>query len=894
MATVAVGLVGAGLTAGGASAATFGALALASIAASALDNYLIMPALFPKEPLEGQKVDDLEITTAAEGAPRHLCFGENNRIRGDIIWAGELIETENSSGGKAPSGPEVINYTYTTSLAVEACDASRGPIESFKRIWADGKLIWADPSVPSLTTITVTGTDIEATIAFIPPIGGATIPTPYVYLRLESSSTDLSNFRSGDEVTISGFTGAQAGNNTSGGPADGWTCIDSSANRLDLTIVSNTFPNPYVSHATGGLGQTVILSQELLDINLGLASSVTIYSGAQRIFPTTATQSVDPIIATEEAGPVPAFMGKAYVVFEQMDLTEFGNRIPTFSIEVVEESSKSVASTVGEVMDLSGFSSSEYDTSALTGITMEGYSTLGAQAPKELIQPLLVAYNLSIQEDNGTLVFGLRSASSSSAISIDRMGTQKGSVPGEFEDTPKSALPNRVEVKYSDVDFDLQRGTQSYRKSGTDDRGVTTIDLRVAMSSSDAQCRARRILWSSWANSRKFRSRIPARYYDLLPTDTVTFNLETDSQTAAVSVYLLSVTRGDDGWIEIDGIVEDAAPFSTQLCSTDSPGAGETPQTGSPPPLGLMTVVDLAPLKNQHVLSRGAYLGVALSDRNATWNGAQIHHMLPGQTSYSFWRNVQWETPGGITTTALTGGASPGVLDQVSTVDITMIHGAVASITLDELYEGGNLCAIGGEICSFLTVVDNGNNNYTLSDFLRGQRGTESAIDSHISQERFTLTDSLGFDFFEIGTSALTVDYKVLSAGQSISSVPAPPTITIYGRSNFPFPPTILSGVRDSSNNLTVTFERRTRYINRGIASTRPLESDTLDQYEFDLLSGTGGSVVRTIIATGTAPLTYTAAQQTSDGLTPGNTVYFHAYQIGAVGRGKDSGELSV
>jgi hypothetical protein len=49
-------------------------------------------------------------------------------------------------------------------------------------------------------------------------------------------------------------------------------------------------------------------------------------------------QSADPLIAAAEgAAEAPAFRGIAYVVFEELELAEFGNRIPSLSFEVVAD-----------------------------------------------------------------------------------------------------------------------------------------------------------------------------------------------------------------------------------------------------------------------------------------------------------------------------------------------------------------------------------------------------------------------------------------------------------------------------------------------------------------------------------------------------------------------------
>ncbi len=56
---------------------------------------------------------------------------------------------------------------------------------------------------------------------------------------------------------------------------------------------------------------------------------------AMRIYTGAADQMPDPLIeAIEGAGNVPAYRGIAYIVFEDLDLSPFGNRVPQFAAEV--------------------------------------------------------------------------------------------------------------------------------------------------------------------------------------------------------------------------------------------------------------------------------------------------------------------------------------------------------------------------------------------------------------------------------------------------------------------------------------------------------------------------------------------------------------------------------
>ncbi len=54
-----------------------------------------------------------------------------------------------------------------------------------------------------------------------------------------------------------------------------------------------------------------------------------------RVYHGTEDQLPDPLIEAVEGGPVPAYRGTAYVVIEDMPLSDYGNRVPQLSFEVV-------------------------------------------------------------------------------------------------------------------------------------------------------------------------------------------------------------------------------------------------------------------------------------------------------------------------------------------------------------------------------------------------------------------------------------------------------------------------------------------------------------------------------------------------------------------------------
>jgi hypothetical protein len=92
-----------------------------------------------------------------------------------------------------------------------------------------------------------------------------------------------------------------------------------------------------------------------------------------------------------------------------------------------------------------------------------------------------------------------------------------------------------------------------------------------------------------------------------------------------------------------------------------------------------------------------------------------------------------------------------------------------------------------------------------------------------------------------------------------------------------------VTGTRNASNDLTVTWVRRTRLGGLWVDGRDVPLSETTEAYEVDILDG--DTVVRTLTTT-TPSVTYPASQQTTDGLTPGDPVTVTIYQLGQLGRG--------
>jgi hypothetical protein len=225
--------------------------------------------------------------------------------------------------------------------------------------------------------------------------------------------------------------------------------------------------------------------------------------------------------------------------------------------------------------------------------------------------------------------------------------------------------------------------------------------------------------------------------------------------------------------------------------------------------------------------------------------------------------------------------------DTVSTVDVTMTSGVPLTDSDSNVLNGTNAAMVGNEIIQYATVTPLGGNSYRLSRLLRGRRGTDFYMTGHIAAESFVMLQT-GFVRHQVCDESLrgkTVLLKAVTSGGSLGAV-SPTSLLITGNEWKCYSPTYVKGTRNGGNDLTVTWIARTRSGGEMVDGGDVNDADAPDTFDVEFLASPGGAVVRTVSGLTSATTLYTAAQQTADGLTPGNPVSLVVYQIGRYLRG--------
>lgn len=822
---------------------------------SYIDQKYIMPALFPPDDIQGPRLDDLKLTSASEGTPLGFAMGPECRVGATVLWTSDLIEHayDDEIGGKGGGGQTMTNYIYFVSFAA-AYNYGR-TMSEVKQILADGKLIY--DSNPDINYVS---DDISATNETILRFTYNTtlfkwewqIFYAIAYMHSPYGGPDLSKFRTGVDITISGWTGANAVLNGT------YPVLSSFKNSDGTSWVRMINNNAKIASA----GDTITLYQDIPTFSSDQIQVLSHYLGSD-------TQTVESVIEAEEGGSgnVPAFRGMAYEFFNHLCLRHWGNRTPQISIIFEADASPfTIAEGIELLLSRAGFSSAEYDTTALSG-NLRGYVARGPFITLKLLQPIMLAFDILAQEDMGKLKFFFRKDADTIEIADEDLAAHE-----EGSDTPRVvqiqdmtglSLPSEINVDYIDPTLNYQTGSQRERRYDTPVDSPVQINLPITMDPVDARKIAKRILWTPYANRQTFVLRLPPKYLHIQESDLITFSAYDESFRALVT----RVDRGLNGLIVVEAISED--PYTHDFDAV-AENAKEHEQVIYTPPMTFIFIIDIAPLIDDDVNTSVVYAAVAAQDVNASWGGGNLLRSS-NDTDFTSIANIGPEATMGFAITVLGGGVTGLYWDRINTVTVDLMNGSLESKTEEEVLSGLNHAIVGNEIIGFKTATLVSANRYTLSTLLRGRRDTADAIDNHNTSsgsEAFVYLNSSAIMRISTPTSAIESFryYKAVASGGDEDDYPSFPHYH-RGGSMLPFSPCHITGSIDGSNNITVNWVRRTRALARIFGPGAVPQVEPTRIYEIDVYDGT--TIVNTYTVTDAETWTYTSSMQTTDGFTP-------------------------
>lgn len=504
-----------------------------------------------------------------------------------------------------------------------------------------------------------------------------------------------------------------------------------------------------------------------------------------RFYEGSEDQAIDPLIASIEGiGSTPAYRGLALAVFENLELADYGNRIPFLTFEVAaDEGDPTLAEVIG---DASAGVIASNDARTLVGYAASGKSMRAA------VDPLVTTFDIALRDEGGRLVSPVPETVT---VSADELGSSAdGSTVARLQrdQDPARSLPASVTLTYYDPDRDYQSGVAradgAYR-----DGDETQVDMPAVLTASDARGLAEELMARSWARRDRLTVALPSARMELgagslvcLPSSPRLWRVErTTIDGMAVALEL----RPD--WRAAAAVPADSGRSNAAADRLYGPAT--------------FMLAELPSLDGSLASAPTVYL--AASSQTTGWKPLAVEVTGPNWSS-SMTTAMRKTVLGSVAVTPGDGAAE--LIDEVSMVEVQLLDADqwLTSCDKDMLMAGANLALAGSEIVQFATVEPLGGGRFRLSCLLRGCGGTEWAMASHAPGEPFILIDPLSL-------SKLPMPEWSIGTGIVARQIPlsgsATAGLTVTGDSLRPWSPVALRAVVGAEGGLDISWTRRSR-----------------------------------------------------------------------------------
>ena len=631
--------------------------------------------------------------------------------------------------------------------------------------------------------------------------------------------------------------------------------------------------------------------------------SISVYNG-------TTLQSQDPTMYAALGAACPGYRKRCIVVIKNLDCNTWSNSFPNIEFDIWAGVPYKGTNLVTASLDttlywdkmisldlmltalfrLAKLDDSKFDVTAVNNIWFYGYSFPGDQTIQSMLSSIAAIFCIDIVEGNGKILVTPHPTTSSFTIDASLIGCatdgEPPMVPILFTETDDLKLPSRASISYRNVDNNFMAGNALIRFQTAISDQTLDINEGIALYESMIPTLLRTLLYKARVEGNVAKFTLPIQFLPVLAGDALTIPYTMDGVSQDLFVRVKKISSGSPGHLEIDGVVSDPTLYNEIYAiwadNTYIPGTGSLLESALDTEWALW---DTTAAQDDDANARTVYFASAGTGKG--WPGS---YLLGGDSvtvdsfQYVGGKRLGLKSPSnlGLCSTTL-GNGRVGVWDNINTLTVVMAYnaGGLSSCTEADVLKGQNFALVGNEYISFTTATLIADNTYTISGLVRGRRGTEWAVATHVSGEPFCLMNTSvinpAMNPSMIGT---TMDMRNYLQGQPRDGLTTPVSYTWIGRARLPYAPCHLAGVRDGSNNLTVTWIRRVR-IDGELRDYGDAPLDELTEaYRINIIIS--GVTVRTIVV-GSPTGTYTAAQQIADGITPGDPVTLTVQQFSTV-----------
>lgn len=537
----------------------------------------------------------------------------------------------------------------------------------------------------------------------------------------------------------------------------------------------------------------------------------------------------------------------------------------SIDLKYLDTNRVTVASIVEELLLRAGVASDNIDVSE--GIDLvHGYVIPRPMETRAALESVTSAYQFDLIEYDFNIKLKKRNPVSVKTIDsfIDFL---------QIERKQTVELARIIEIAYANRYNNYDVGIQSALRKDSNTENLKAYQYALALSDSEAKQLAEIYLYSEWQESLKFVFSINLEHINLIPTNVITLKYK----GSQYNVRLTKVLYATNKQLNCEGHLESEDVYVSNAIGSDTGSADQVVNLTGPTNFELLDIPMLDDSNNKE----GIY--IATGGYFDSWYGCNVSKSTNNGINYSTVGSNVNSCILGSALTLLPSGPTD-IIDTESIVTIALPQGDLYDISYLELINSNNYILIGNEILQYQDATDNGDGTFDLQTFIRGRRGTEWAVGTHSIGERFVLLSN-DLIFESSATRNVEAYYKATTFGlfldDSVAEIITPNINCLK-----PFSPYYVRAKRESNNDITIKWMRRSRSVAGYFTNLQLLEET--EAYEVEIETGLG----RTIVAS-SATATYTASEQTSDNIILGDPVTFTVYQLsGIVGRGYGTQEI--
>jgi len=513
-----------------------------------------------------------------------------------------------------------------------------------------------------------------------------------------------------------------------------------------------------------------------------------------RLYPGGEDQPVDPLIASVEGLSLsPAHRGIAYALFENFQLADYGNRIPSLTFEVIADSP---VVPIGVIAQDIGGGLVEADGAAGT---LGGFSAYGDNA-RDVLEVLASAADAWFSPVGGRLTMRNDPAPVDVVQDdgfVDARGRGARSARRTRSIAAIESVPQSITVAHYDPARDYQAGVQMARRPGAGARR-TRIDLPASVDAPSAKAIATAALATAEAARERRTIALGWSAIDIDPGAPIAISGEAGHWRV-------------DGWsLEAMVLTLDLVRLADRIVQLPSASAGRV--LSSPDrPLG-QTVIEVFELPSlDDTLLAAPRLSIAAAGTEPGWRRAALLLSTNGGGSFDGIGATAAPAIMGIVATP-PRAASAGLIDRTGMIEVDLLRADMELSSADDigLDGGANLALIGDELVQFSRALPVGPARWRLGGLLRGRRGTEAAIGRQQAGDRFVLLDADAVATVNLPLSMLGSQAIILASGVGDAD-PVRRDVLVSGASVLPPFPAQLTARRGQAGQLVLSWARRSR-----------------------------------------------------------------------------------